>query len=54
MEKNKDNKKSDAAKVEPSKVTLDDLVDSGKVGELTNYERDLSHDVKMLLEDLPF
>ena len=54
MEKSKDNKKSDAVKVETPKVTLDDLVESGKVGELTNYEKDLDFNVKMLLEDLPF
>jgi len=40
-----------ADKVEPPTITIDDLVE---VGDATSYERDLAHDVKMLLEDLPF
>ena len=41
-------------KIETPRVTLDDLIESGKINELTNYEKDLSLEVEMLLEDLPF
>jgi len=44
----------DKKKIEAPKVTLDDLIESGEIHGLSNYEKDLSHELEMMLEDLPF
>lgn len=41
-------------KNEAPKVTLDDLIESGEIHGLSSYEKDLSHELEMMLEDLPF